>query len=145
MAFGVVDVFEFHFVADGLDPLLQRRDFQVAGHDHDRLELQALGQVHRADGDAGAGLIATLRQLEGVEAGTCTAIWRSLISATATVWRWVWTMWRARKSLCKAWLASASPIEILTAKSSPPTSKVERRRRRSRWRTKGRKRLVESI
>ncbi|MBM2812573.1 MAG: hypothetical protein HW416_3332 [Chloroflexi bacterium] len=51
MALRVVDLLEVGFVGHGLDALLQRHYFVVAGHDDHCAKLKALAQVHGADGD----------------------------------------------------------------------------------------------
>lgn len=50
MSFGVVDLCQIGVVGGGFDPLLERNDFVVAGHNGDDTELQAFGEVHCADG-----------------------------------------------------------------------------------------------
>ena len=49
VSFGVVDLFEIGIVGGGLDPLLERNDFVVAGHHDYRAELQAFGEMHCRD------------------------------------------------------------------------------------------------
>ena len=51
MALGVVDLLQVGVVSDGLDACLAWDNLIVASHDDDRSELQALGIVHRTDGD----------------------------------------------------------------------------------------------
>ncbi len=50
VALGLVDVFEIRVVGDGLEARLEREDLVVAGGHG--TELEAFGQVHRADRDA---------------------------------------------------------------------------------------------
>ena len=64
MALGVVDVFEFGFVRRRVDARPQRQGVLVAGDDGDGFEFEALGEVHRADRDALARIVAALRQFE---------------------------------------------------------------------------------
>jgi Peptidase family M28 len=54
MALGVVDLLQVGLVAHALDPLLQRNDLVIAGHDGDGPKFQALGKMHRADRDVPA-------------------------------------------------------------------------------------------
>lgn len=51
MPLRIKHVFQVGLVADRVDALLKWNDFVVAGHDGDRLELQAFGQVQCSDGD----------------------------------------------------------------------------------------------
>jgi len=50
MPLGIVYLFKVSVVGNALDPLLQGNDFIVASHDDDGSKLQALGEVHRANG-----------------------------------------------------------------------------------------------
>ncbi len=40
MALGVVHIFQVRVVSDGLDPLLERYDIVITGHDHHRSKLK---------------------------------------------------------------------------------------------------------
>ena len=67
--FGVVDVFEIGLVGDGLDALLQRDHFVVAGHDRDRAEFQSLGEMHRADRDPARRDLDPVGEFERLDTG----------------------------------------------------------------------------
>ena len=69
VALGVVDVLEVGGVGDGLDAGLERDDLVVAGGDDDGAELEALGEVHRADGGVAGLAFGTAVELAGGEAG----------------------------------------------------------------------------
>ena len=51
MPLGIVDFLKVGIVGYALDPFLKGNDFIVASHHDDGSEFQALGEVHRADGD----------------------------------------------------------------------------------------------
>ena len=59
---GIVDLFQIRIVADRLDPLLGGNHLVVAGHDGNRSELEALGQVHGADRNPSAYRVNMLIQ-----------------------------------------------------------------------------------
>ena len=66
---GGVDLSEIRLVRDGFDALLERDDLIVAGHDGDCTEFEALGEMHRADGNTPTGgFDVFIEQLAG-EAG----------------------------------------------------------------------------
>jgi hypothetical protein len=52
LTFGVVNLFQIGVVGDGLDSFLRRDDLVIAGHHDHGAELQALSEVHGADGGA---------------------------------------------------------------------------------------------
>ena len=55
MQLGAVDFLQIGIVGDGFDPILERNHLVVARHDRDDSELQALREVHSADGDISDG------------------------------------------------------------------------------------------
>src|SRR5205823_11158331 len=66
MALGVVDLLQIGVVAHGLNALLQRHDFIIAGDHRHGSELQAFGQMHCADRYmARGGLDVLVKNLEG--------------------------------------------------------------------------------
>ena len=51
-------------ISGGLHALLQRKDIIIAGHHRNRLVFEALGQMHRSDGDTTLRLLKPLRQFK---------------------------------------------------------------------------------
>ena len=49
MALSGIDLLQFHLVGDGLKPGLEWQDVVIAGDHGNGLELEPLGEVHRAD------------------------------------------------------------------------------------------------
>ena len=74
MPFGVVDLLEIGFLGRGLDALGQRQHLVVAGHDHDRPELETLGDVHCADGDVVRVDLCVLGHGEGCGPSSCYGV-----------------------------------------------------------------------